>query len=539
MIFSPKYSKFFVSLVTGFALCTSQVYPSLTDYPFTVLSGVVSLGSLVGETYYAHEEYKKEFDQKAHDDLKKTKKMSLGQFAFSSELKKKLRGKRGKRLLLINGACGLVALSELLLQKSRRSAKQEQKGSTLTDDDSQPSKNMSGIPKSSTQQIQSKENAKSADPAPQVLQESRAQAAVLGAAIGDALGRVTEFTENNTQGVSNLSQARRGTFAPYTDDTVMARIVLEEALEGRRNNETVIEISDRLARRFAELFGPNSHIIDPLYAVRAHGPTNINSSRTLHGLITDKKATKGTQWWRNRIDSSRADLVVREGGCGSVMRAWPLGLVFSSNLNLVIELADEQSYITHAHPMARASSAAMAVGVACAYQGMSVDAIVEQMIAAAEKFDQEELRYKMHAQKREKTENLTAEMLAQDQLLTSDMIRYAYQQATAGVTPDVFLGTNNQKQSAAKAYRSPQGFVLGWAADESVSAAVYLFVRHADNIKQAIIEGVNTPGDSDSIATLAGALVGAYSGQSFYPENAVELQLLEKQDELIALAKLI
>ena len=44
----------------------------------------------------------------------------------------------------------------------------------------------------------------------------------------------------------------------------------------------------------------------------------------------------------------------------------------------------------------------------------------------------------------------------------------------------------------------------GWAAHEAIAAAVYLFTRHADDPRAAILEGANTPGDSDSLATLAG-----------------------------------
>jgi len=50
----------------------------------------------------------------------------------------------------------------------------------------------------------------------------------------------------------------------------------------------------------------------------------------------------------------------------------------------------------------------------------------------------------------------------------------------------------------------------------------------------AILEGANTPGDSDSIATLAGALVGARCGINALPSDWV--RDVERTAELSALA---
>jgi ADP-ribosylglycohydrolase len=75
------------------------------------------------------------------------------------------------------------------------------------------------------------------------------------------------------------------------------------------------------------------------------------------------------------------------------------------------------------------------------------------------------------------------------------MMRRALDEALSGVDPDVTL----QRLQA-------------WAGHEAIAAAVYIFVRHSNAPREAILEGANTDGDSDSIATLAGALVGARSG---------------------------
>jgi ADP-ribosylglycohydrolase len=74
-----------------------------------------------------------------------------------------------------------------------------------------------------------------------------------------------------------------------------------------------------------------------------------------------------------------------------------------------------------------------------------------------------------------------------------------------------------------------------WAAHEAIAAAVYIFARHPDDPRAAILEGANTPGDSDSIATLAGALTGARAGIAGLP--AEWIADVERSTELLDLAR--
>jgi ADP-ribosylglycohydrolase len=57
----------------------------------------------------------------------------------------------------------------------------------------------------------------------------------------------------------------------------------------------------------------------------------------------------------------------------------------------------------------------------------------------------------------------------------------------------------------------------GWAAHEAIAAAAYVVARHSTDVCSAILEGANAHGESDSIATLAGALVGARIGITGLP----------------------
>lgn len=379
--------------------------------------------------------------------------------------------------------------------------------------------------------------------------EDRCKGAIMGAAIGDALGRVTEFCDTTSyiqqkygsQGLASFNQFKKQDWidnkALYTDDTVMAKILLEDAIYAKSQKLSHKTLISTYAQHCINLFGKDKYLIDPYYNLRAHGPTNQKSCHMLESLIQNKfPATLSQIIATLQPNPSSFDSQAnKEGGCGSVMRAWPLGLVYYDDIPLVVQLAEKQSIITHRHPMARAASVAMAVGTACALQGMPVDQIVTHMVSAASAFDTEEKLYKLNAIKLGDSITFDPELISKNKLLTSDMIKYAYQMALQGKSPDLISGTHNLKQSN---YRSPNGFLLGWAADEAVAAAVYVFARHCQDLKSALSEGVNTPGDSDSIATLAGALVGAYSGIQKLDESGFDYSKLENKDELLKLAKM-
>lgn len=391
-------------------------------------------------------------------------------------------------------------------------------------------------------------------------QQDKIAGAIIISAVGDALGRVTEFIDTTfkiqqkygAQGITSFADFKPNDVihnkALYTDDTLMAKILLEEALKAKQNNLSDELFIGNYALRCSELFGKKSMSVDPYCYYRAHGPTNINAGQVLEALFElqlqakkeaeEKKEQKEIDpcWW-NRNRSNQQALygeILKEGGCGSVMRAWPLGLLYGNDTNHLCILADKQSQLTHRHPMARAASCAIAIGVAEALHGKSLEEIVQKMVEVAEQFDSEEKTYKPQAIKLDKNNSLyDPNLIAKDQLLTSDMIWYAYQMAVQGYTPNLVLGVNNQKQ---RNYRSPHGYLLGWSADEAVAAAVYVFARHSKNCHAALIEAVNTPGDSDSIATLAGALVGAYNGLEVFNAQ-FNYSILENRQELLALAK--
>ena len=306
---------------------------------------------------------------------------------------------------------------------------------------------------------------------------SRALGCVLGAAVGDAMGHPTEFLsleeirrDYPPDGVTGyeLYWERDGQrFAPYTDDTQMAEIVLRALVRGRQEGWGLDATMEEMARGFA---GWESN---PQDGHRAPGNACLAGARAL---------ARGAHW----SEAGGADA----GGCGSVMRSYPFGLVFADDPDRAEEWAARHSALTHRAPIALAACAAMARATALAIAGEPHGAVLASLSEAAARHDER----------------------------TAAMIRDAIADAARGEPPERVLVRLD-----------------GWAAHEAIAAAAYVVARHPDDPRAAILEGANAPGDSDSIATLAGALLGARRGLGALP--APWVGEVERSRELLALGE--
>jgi len=163
--------------------------------------------------------------------------------------------------------------------------------------------------------------------------------------------------------------------------------------------------------------------------------------------------------------------------------------MFADELDRAEQWAAEHSKTTHRATSALAACAAMARGTAAVVQSLAPSEVLDAMTVAAARYDHE----------------------------TARILEHARQEAVAGVEPDHTLQQ-----------------LLGWSASEAVAAAAYVFLRHADDFRAGVLEAANTPGDSDAIASLSGALIGARVGFEGLPEDWV--RELERSDALLELA---
>jgi ADP-ribosylglycohydrolase len=314
-----------------------------------------------------------------------------------------------------------------------------------------------------------------------VLGRDKILGAVLGAAIGDALGYPVEFIRSAQEirdrygpdGVTGYVRYRQEEggrrFAPYSDDTQMAEVVLRSLIWSRASSADL----DATMRHMAKGFVLWSR--QPQGGHRAPGNACMSGCRALGA---------GDPWY----ESGAADA----GGCGSVMRSYPFGIVFAHDSTRAEAWAVEHSKMTHRAPIALAACAAMSNGVVLALEEPSAEVVVEAMIDAASRYDAN----------------------------SAAMIGEAADRAKRGDDPEVVLAR-----------------FLGWAAHEAIAAAAYVFTRHPGDPRAALLEAVNSPGDSDTIGTLVGALAGARCGLGALP--AAWVLDLERSAELLSLAETV
>ena len=307
----------------------------------------------------------------------------------------------------------------------------------------------------------------------------RVAGAVLAAAIGDALGHPTEFLSTEAiharfgpEGVRGfelfLDEGGRRV-APFTDDTQMSELVIEALLEELERGSYRDADLDRTMVDLARRFVAWSH--SPRGGHRAPGNACLAGCRALERGVPWREAGGPTA-----------------GGCGSVMRAWPFGLVFD-DLFEAERWAVEHSKLTHRDPIALAACAAVVWGVGLGLRGRDVDETARAMIDAAARWSEP----------------------------TAAMMKRAHDEARDGTPPSVTLDR-----------------LRGWAAHEAIAGALYVLVRHPDDPRAALLEGANTPGDSDSLASIAGALVGARVGLTELPPEWV--RDVERSADLLAYA---
>jgi ADP-ribosylglycohydrolase len=199
---------------------------------------------------------------------------------------------------------------------------------------------------------------------------SRFAGAILGAAIGDAIGHPTEFLSTEEirrrwgpTGVSGYelfweSDGRR--YAPYTDDTQMAEIVLRSLISSAKSGAELDETMHTIAQGFVE------------WSRRPQGGHRAPGNACLSGC---RALASGRKWWEAGGATA--------GGCGSVMRAYPFGLVFANDPARAERWSVQHSKLTHRDPIALAACAAMAVGMALTFSGESIDIVLSEMVAAA------------------------------------------------------------------------------------------------------------------------------------------------------------
>ncbi|WP_089156895.1 ADP-ribosylglycohydrolase family protein [Micromonospora sp. NBS 11-29] len=327
-----------------------------------------------------------------------------------------------------------------------------------------------------------------------VSTDHHAAGSLFGLAYGDALGKPTEFLtvaeivrRYGPTGPRELT----GEPALVTDDTQMALAVAWALHDAPAFTAEAVE--PLLRRRFLDwAASPENN--------RAPGMTCLRACAEL---------SRGTRWQEATVAGSK--------GCGANMRVTPVGLL-DVDLDTLAGLAQLQAGLTHGHPTGLAASELTAYAVRLLRDGASLPELPGLL---TERARGQRAVYRgdwLGDLWRRSGATTPAEFAAEgwdDCLRALGLLEVALAQPDDGGDPCRLTGE-------------------GWIAEEALATALLCALRHPDDPVGALARGATTAGDSDSIAALAGAFVGAAYGMAAWPADWADR--IEYADQLTALA---
>lgn len=191
--------------------------------------------------------------------------------------------------------------------------------------------------------------------------EDRFKGAVLGLAIGDALGMPVEGLssneiENNFGAIDDFIPSPDGSEAgEWTDDTEEMMILSESII--------------------------NSVYLDP-HDFSKRLVSAMNSGKLIKAGPTTRKAIYnlqlGATWLSSGIDADT---------CGAAMRVAPIGLIYNFSFGLVDKYAYIQSMVTHRGKAAIGGAVAVATAISCLCHQYDRESLLREVITKTEKYD--------------------------------------------------------------------------------------------------------------------------------------------------------
>ncbi|MFD0399146.1 ADP-ribosylglycohydrolase family protein [Kitasatospora sp. NPDC127121] len=328
----------------------------------------------------------------------------------------------------------------------------------------------------------------------------KATGSLLGLAIGDAIGRVTEFktVEMIADDHPDWRQLPLPPRALVTDDTQMTLALgrgLRIALE--RGPLTPLRLERPVREEFVDWWrSPQNN--------RAPGMTCLRACERL---------SRPEYRWQQASD-------VGSKGCGANMRVAPVGLIRELDARQLAGAAQLQSALTHGHPTALAASDLTAYAIRKLAEGVppaGLPAVLRAYaLASRERYDEfwlGDLSARWYGRSPQ-------DVIARgwdDCLAVLDQLDAAL--AAPDVEADPCLATGE-----------------GWVAEEAFATGLLCFLLLPDDPVSAVRRAAYSSGDSDSLACLTGAFAGAHHGESVWPQEWVER--IEYRDELLALGAL-
>ncbi|MFE0457089.1 ADP-ribosylglycohydrolase family protein [Streptomyces sp. NPDC058914] len=332
------------------------------------------------------------------------------------------------------------------------------------------------------------------------VRKRAATGALVGLALGDALGYPTEFNDvpSILAKCGPWREMRLPERALVSDDTQMT-LAVGRAL--RTAMDRGLLVPSRLERPLREEFvdwyqSPENN--------RAPGRTCL----TACNLLKDER-----RLWQ---DASQ----IGSKGCGANMRVAPLGLAPGLSDEQRAGAAQLQAALTHGHPTALAASDLTAHAVRLLAQGAEPTGLVGLLRSYA--LDNRARYHErwlgdLWTRSQDPTPEHFIARGWDDCLAVLERLREALRAPSPETDPCLATGA-------------------GWIAEEALATGLLCFLLFPDEPVTALRRAACSSGDSDSVACLAGAFAGAYAGADAWPTEWADR--IEYSGELVTLGAL-
>ena len=351
----------------------------------------------------------------------------------------------------------------------------------------------------------------------QAARRSRGRGCIVGLAVGDAFGAPVEFKTRDEilaafppDGIDGLEPWRRFAAGSYTDDTQMSIATARGIQDWRAATAWRAATSGASAAHSG-----GAHQPAPGPGTPGPGPGTPDLGALRLAIWERYLEWHRSSDWVDRApgDTCMAALaggvpggahdVSRNGskGCGGVMRVAPLGLIGLGAA--AFEAGVDAAALTHGAVTSDTSSGFQALLIDRLVSGLDLDDAVAQARTTLAAYPGS-----VHS--------------------------------LAAVDAAVALAASPEEPYAAIAQIGSSGREApgergkGWVADEALGIGLFAALRYRGDVRGAFGAAANISGDSDSTASIAGAILGAWLGLEAIPPGWVAQ--LEDREMLLGLA---
>ena len=321
--------------------------------------------------------------------------------------------------------------------------------------------------------------------------QDRIRGALIGGAIGDALGYPVEFIDSfegiqsqyGEQGITRLEVRWTGVEstsvgkAVISDDTQMTLFTANGILNAKRQK---IGMKYGICLAYIEWY------------LTQIGKKSGKYKDCWIGSLPElnKRRAPGNTCMTSLNDIYRGkDPINNSKGCGGVMRIAPIPLyaAVDNRMDVLVadKLAGDAAEITHQHPLGYIPAALMSHVIyrLVLDEHPTREALIAYVLEGMGKLGD---LFPQHCQE-------VLEMMG-----------------IARVAIDLSANNRSDLQNIC-------ALGDGWVGDEALAIALYCAIRHFDNFEQAMIAAVNHGGDSDSTGAITGNILGAAVGYEAIP----------------------